>query len=123
MKDSIANGIIDLQEKRWTQLFDDKNWSWKQYRKEHTLKKTIKWGYMYALSLCLDFIQEKSTLLNLLFLNKSWNRGIRKSVYRNILIAREKDLSSIHRINVWIAILEPVINFFYSVLISNKLEK
>ena len=110
MKDSIAVGIIDLQEKRWTQVFDEKNWSWKQYRKEHTLKKSIKWGNKYALSLCLEFIQEKSTLLNLLLLDKSWNRGIRKSIYKNVLIFREKNLTLSQRINLWVTILEPVNN-------------
>jgi len=76
----------------------------------HHQHKTKKLGYMYAIILSLDFLGAEDNLTNLLLVNQSWNRLLKKRVYEKILSSLSFDeIGMKKRINAYQTLLEIVI--------------
>ena len=79
----------------------------------HHQQKAKKLGHMYALQLSLKFLDSKD-LINLLQVNKAWNKSLKKTVYKNIVQGFEHTPENLKkRLELWKVLLGVVIYIIF----------
>ena len=82
------------------------------------LKRKKKYGNLYVIIKCLEFLPLNKNILNLLLVSKNWNQKLYKKIYKLFLLKNiENDFLKKKRIEIWLSVLKYVYKIKYEILI------